>query len=194
VRENNGWGSLVRAQRAMVFLHGGSIYSLSVDQSQKGAAHLTRKETKQKSFHKQGDYQGASAVGEVLIILVLSGLWIRRVIQRYLSGRHLTENGYVFRRGQSGHDQYEHRLIAEQILGRNLAAWEVVHHINGRRSDNRLSNLCVMDHCDHDSYHQWYEWVFNTYGNYPRRETQLQKLRESFNGKILSEFVRSESE
>jgi hypothetical protein len=100
----------------------------------------------------------------------------------------VTANGYVLRRSKSGHDQYEHREIAEEILGRHLEAWEVVHHINGRRNDNRPSNLCVMDYRDHDLYHQWYDWIFKTYGNYPRRKTQLQKLRESFSGKLLADF------
>lgn len=107
------------------------------------------------------------------------------LVRRLILGKRLTSDGYVLKKTESGADQYEHRIIAEKILRRTLDPWEVVHHINGRRSDNRPSNLCVMDRQDHDRYHKWYDWVVQNYGKHPRRATQLKKLRESFKGILL---------
>lgn len=47
----------------------------------------------------------------------------------------------------------EHRMIIENYLGRKLNRNEVVHHINGDKSDNRIENLKVMSLSEHTKLH-----------------------------------------
>lgn len=47
----------------------------------------------------------------------------------------------------------EHRMIIENYLGRKLNCNEVVHHINGDKSDNRIENLKVMSLSEHTKLH-----------------------------------------
>lgn len=54
-----------------------------------------------------------------------------------------TKDGYVL----------EHRLVAEQLLGRSLRADEDAHHKNGVRHDNRPENIEVLQHSQHIKHH-----------------------------------------
>jgi hypothetical protein len=77
---------------------------------------------------------------------------------RWKGGRNVTKHGYIdawvsvddplfcMIRSRTGSGGYvgEHRLVVARALGRPLRADENVHHVNGKKDDNRLENLQLM--------------------------------------------------
>lgn|ERR1035437_1134704 len=71
-------------------------------------------------------------------------------------GKSVASNGYMLVRVGVRHHlsdvrgyAYEHRLVAEDKIGRRLESGEVAHHINGDRLDNRPENIQVMKSAAH---------------------------------------------
>ncbi len=81
-------------------------------------------------------------------------------------GKIVNEHGYVMiylpehKRAKNNGYVYEHILVAEEHLGRSLVyiangdpCNEVVHHINGIKSDNTPTNLIVLLAKEHTRFH-----------------------------------------
>lgn len=56
-------------------------------------------------------------------------------------------------------NRHEHRVVAEQKLGRQLLHGEIVHHLDGNKHNNVPSNLEVMTQADHLRLHHAEMWV-----------------------------------
>jgi len=58
----------------------------------------------------------------------------------------------------------EHRLVMQESIGRRLNSWEVVHHIDRNKSNNALSNLKLVNRCDHPTCLNcpYYEFYLNS--------------------------------
>lgn len=110
--------------------------------------------------------------------------WLLRRYQKRASRRVVSPNGYILIYGQ-----LEHRLIAERVLGRRLIPGEVVHHINGIKTDNRESNLCVLDDYEHNRFHDWLSWKVEKDGFYPTKNYQRAVLRDRYNGILLKTYA-----
>lgn len=81
---------------------------------------------------------------------------------RYKAARMKDSHGYIFitiekddpyvsmcKRGNGCYSISEHRYLMAKHLGRVLKTEEVVHHINGIKTDNRIENLELIDNKAH---------------------------------------------
>lgn len=77
-------------------------------------------------------------------------------------GGHIARSGYKVLHRQGGKYLYEHRAVAEEMLGRPLAPDEVVHHKDANRSNNSPDNLVVMKRHEHDTNKEGAKRYFHT--------------------------------
>jgi hypothetical protein len=84
---------------------------------------------------------------------------------KWNGGRIMATNGYVLiyspkhpNRNKMGKGYVlEHRLIMEKSIGRFLTKREIVHHINGQKTDNRIENLVLTTNSKHVAHHKHIE-------------------------------------
>lgn len=76
---------------------------------------------------------------------------IRENNPNWKGGRYKKKLGYIVlnlpdhpKSTRNNHEVYEHRVVVEKHIGRFLKGSECVHHINGKRDDNRISNLMLF--------------------------------------------------
>lgn len=76
-----------------------------------------------------------------------------RGVEQVYGTRYVRRDGYVAIKIGIRQYELEHRIIAEQMLGRALKPDEQVHHKNGKKADNRPENLEVLTNAEHQKLH-----------------------------------------
>lgn len=74
-------------------------------------------------------------------------------------GRRIANNGYIevfcpdHPNANVRRCVYEHQIVMEQHIGRYIRKGEVVHHIDGNKTNNDISNLLLLSNADHAKLH-----------------------------------------
>ena len=71
----------------------------------------------------------------------------------YKNGCIMLKNGYKVILVSKKKYEYEHRVLMEKHLNRKLNKNEIVHHIDGNKSNNSIKNLKILDKKEHDRLH-----------------------------------------
>jgi hypothetical protein len=80
---------------------------------------------------------------------------IRRGRERVTGSRYVRPDGYVQIKVGVRRVDLEHRVVMAVAIGRPLATDEHVHHMNGDRADNRLTNLQLLTNAEHQRLHDF---------------------------------------
>ncbi|MDO9184212.1 MAG: HNH endonuclease [Bacteriovorax sp.] len=79
---------------------------------------------------------------------------------------------------------YEHREKVQTLIGRKLNSNEEVHHINGKKWDNKKSNLALLTRENHQRWHKHLHFLYSK-KKYPKIKSQRKILVKEFEARIF---------
>ena len=90
-------------------------------------------------------------------------------------------NGYVYIWTSGGYVPY-HRFLLEEYLERSLEPGEVSHHCNKKKDDNRIENIELVTHSEHNKIHwpERGEKIIKANTGKVRTEETKQRMREAW--------------
>lgn len=95
-----------------------------------------------------------SKESKILISKNRKGKAIKEKNPRWNNGQSIKSTGYRTLLVETAKPhKFEHRIVMEKYLGRELKSCEVVHHIDHDRLNNEIDNLEVMSRSEHSSLH-----------------------------------------
>ena len=90
-------------------------------------------------------------------------------------GSHKHSAGYICE-SEDGKARLQHRLVVERFLGRKLKRTEVIHHVDGDKTNNSIENLQLMNQSDHIRVHQSEQRLNNPEG-YAAKKRRASNIR-----------------
>lgn len=79
---------------------------------------------------------------------------LKREQCNHWKGGFIDQDGYIFEKQSDGSYRGVHRIAMETALGRSLNENEIIHHIDGDKTNNDISNLTIMTRAEHCMVHR----------------------------------------